>query len=58
MEQNNDNYDDDDDDDDRADSPVPNFTKQKKMSNIEFMAKLHEGADKKTLKRATKNSTF
>ncbi|XP_045198961.2 uncharacterized protein LOC123553285 [Mercenaria mercenaria] len=59
LEQNNDNYDDDDDDDDdRVDSPVPNFTKNKKMSNIEFMSKLHEDADRKTLKRAAKNSTF
>ncbi|XP_060590571.1 uncharacterized protein LOC132745640 [Ruditapes philippinarum] len=60
LEQNNDNYDDydDDDDDDRGDSPVPNFGKHKKMTNIEYMSKLHEDADRKTLKRAAKNSTF
>lgn len=59
LEQNNDNYDDyDDDDDDRGDSPVPDFSKHKKMTNIEYMSKLHEDADRKTLKRAAKNSTF
>lgn len=58
--QRNDGYydDDDDDDDDRAESPVPNFSKHKKMSNLEFMSKLHKDADKKALKRATKNAVF
>ncbi|XP_052807967.1 uncharacterized protein LOC128236878 [Mya arenaria] len=59
-ERNNNGYDDEDsdDDDNRADSPVPDFSKSKKMTNLEFMAKLHKDADRKTMKRATKNAVF
>ncbi|XP_052238462.1 membrane cofactor protein-like [Dreissena polymorpha] len=53
----NDGYD-DDSDDGRSSFPVPDWSKAKKMTNIEFMAKLHKDADKKTLKRATKNAVF
>ena len=58
----NDGMDDyDDDDDDRSESPVPDFAKNnKRMNNMQFMAKLyeHKELDKKSLKRATKNATF
>ncbi|KAL4232563.1 hypothetical protein ACF0H5_007254 [Mactra antiquata] len=55
----NDDVDDSDsDDENRRPSPTPDFSRQKNMNNMEFMQKLHEDVDKKTLKRATKNATF
>jgi len=51
-------YDDSDDEDGRSRSPPPDFSKHKKITNMEFMVKLHKDVDKKTLKRATKNAVF